>query len=431
MIRINTTKITKFVPVWAYGVSQGTEHKVASGGNEEIIKEDWSEKLADLAIENAQFYAMTKKAKGGSQSTGNRKFNWPEYDEDDPKISFPAGGTNADNKVSLDPGVDLHGITKDTILLDKNGVYYRVTDNPALNAGGTAMDIPLIKIKTSDAVDGFSSSEETATKATLDAGMGSGASLYALYVNKEEGNDDINPVQRIIDNTYNFVGTFEDYTKITKTREHEQTRIGTSLRNFNIGKLGIKHANDIERAMWIGKGYNNNTNRQATKGFLNFSNIQTMSVALSSVTYLDIVTYAETKTRKKSKKKEISGYCNPAFFTALVRILTASGANLYLQYDAFGSKNQFGLNVKRLVTPHVVYNLIECDALKEIFGQAPIMCNVDMDKVAVRHLEGCDTELQKGVQPKSSNNYLDKIYTIGGGLQLESAQCHSVLKLTA
>jgi NAD dependent epimerase/dehydratase family enzyme len=33
------------------------------------------------------------------------------------------------------------------IVLDKNGIYYRITDNPALNAGGTAMEIPLIKIK--------------------------------------------------------------------------------------------------------------------------------------------------------------------------------------------------------------------------------------------------------------------------------------------
>lgn len=408
--------------------------KVQAGQTVNIINsnlevEDWQDHIADIALEDTTFFSLSKKGEGKEEATTNRKFNWPEYREDEPVISVPLGATTASGKLTVPNTTNLQGLVKDYILVDANGNYLRLTDNPVVS--GNNLELNLVTLGTADD-DGFMTKETATTTTILDALKGT--TLKKLYTSKPESNDDYNPVQRIVDNTHNYVGTFENYTQISMQKAAEIWRGEVTQREWQTGKEGQAHARDIERAFWVSEGYNNSTNRQAMKGFLNFSNVQAKSIAKADFDFMAFIEFCELQVMAYNKKEEITGYCNPSFLTAFSNLMLNANAKFNLTYDAIGSKDPFGLNVKTIVTPHVTINLRTSAFLKGHFGQTPVLACIDMDKTRVRYQSAngvnLNTKLTKGVQPNNANYFLDKIYSVLG-LQLENAECHSFLKITA
>lgn len=397
-------------------------------GNDKAIVEYWGDDFADLADDVAEFYALSVKNSGGSIGTPNREFNWPAYDEDSPLIDLPSDATVATNKITLPKTANLFGLVKDSVICDKNGEYYRVTANPA--EVGNNYEISLAHISNTTDEKGYSNTEEDASSTLLQNARG--GKLHYLYINKESGSKDQNIVHRILEDSQNVMSVFEDYAEVDRTRGAEKTRIGMNLLDFNTGKQAMKHARDIERSIWKSKGFNA-VNRQSTKGFLNWNMIQRLEMTKDQLTLIKLIKFAEDQVMKKNRKPEIDGYCNSKFKTFIAEMALGNKTGISIFYDSTVQKDEFGFSFNTLNLEHVTIRLRNNVALKEMYEDSGsgILCCIDMDKVAIRHLEGngldWNTQIEYNTQQKAHNVIQNKIYTIGGGLQLESPQCHSVL----
>jgi len=425
------------------------ENKVYTGNiirqvNQNVEVEDWNDVLCDLVREDAAFFTISSKAK--SHATHSREFNWMEYAGWEPKltvpssaaVSLPASGDAAGTcQITFGPG-NTKGLVIDTILLCE-GTYYRVCNKPS-SADGIVCIKELVVPLNDDGV----SISEVAPSVTAPATIASkfqGKDFYMLYTSKAEGGDDINPVYRTIEDRKNYVTTFSHDSSISWIKAAELWRPGITQRNWQLGKKAIEHALEIERAFFFGRGYNElngqavgGVNRQATKGIVNFHGIQRPPVATyESYTYLDFVNFCEEYVMAYNDKEVITGWCNPAFLTFIIRMLKADTMHT-MHLDFAGKQNEYGMNVKRLITPHCDINLIVNKTLRNFYGKRPVLMCLDMDKIRQRYLsangENFSTKVYKNIQPASSKNYIDNIYTVCG-LEVQNAECHSILEVSA
>ena len=406
-------------------INTGVEHGLISRRtNEAVIVEDWKDKICSLVDNDAPFFVLSKRRQ---MATGNPVFNWGEYQEDAPIVDLPSDTVVSSDGMVLPARVNLRGMVRDHIVRVSGGVdSYRVISNPEKVSGGHR--VRLFKLSNVN-MNNMATTEVAATVLDYQEIKDSGR-LHLLYVSKPEANDDVNPVKRYSDNMSNTITTFETYTEISKHRAATKRRDGLNEREWQLGLESKAYAKQIERALFVGQGYDDGDRRMATKGLLNFD-IQRCIAEADNFNYMDFVRFCEDHVMRYNKKKDLVAYVNQTFYTFLLEMLRRDDKG-WFSFDATGKKSSYGMHVNKLVTPFCRFDLVDNTFLKEYYGSDPVMVVADMDKILVRYLssngESLATKYERGVQPNHANYYWDKIFG-SYGLQVENSVCHSFLHL--
>jgi hypothetical protein len=408
--------------------------------------EDWSKGICDLYPEDTDFYWMSTKGEGKVIPTKNRYFKWIEYMEDAPKISLLSGVFVTGGKLQLPTDRSLHGMVKDTIIWVGND-YCRVVETPSVVSvsGVDRHEITLRKIVFPSGAD-MATSETPIVAGDLSSWLAlpqSKRNMKVMYISKPAGTDESNPVKRLVDSLGNTITTIEHDVEIDFHTAADEWRPGMSKREWQISKMGLTVAKDMERALLLGVGYDgyylggkySGHDLQMTKGLYNFPGLMRMSAPLSSFGYLDFCEYTRDFATKFNKKKVLTGFCNKNFISRMHEaIYNDSRLHTYFDFKGKADSEKIGMNIKSIVTPSCEIQLRENTCLNENFDDDAILMTTDMSKISVRCLinngENFTMALYKDVQGKKAKWHCDSFYG-AIGLQVENAPCHSILRLTA
>ncbi len=385
-----------------------------STANPNLEVEDWSGKLHEIDLEGSTLYSAIVSKGLGKKSTTHRNFNWIEDKENSRKFKPTALATNNVLTVTDEEARTL--IKDDMLWCSENGTYLRVIETP----GAGATTVKVAQVNNND-TEKHPVSAEVVNK-----------DFFKYSTAKEEGSKD---GQSYVDNPedfFNTLTTFEDFAETSLTKANESWQLTDfTQREYEKAKKLKKHKKDINYQLYIGQGYNKET-RQMNKGITNFNGLQKQTgYAFNAdntlnfdATAYDLFMYNKVKKVSTAQKNTI--LCNNGFLlfiNALVRQSTS------LNFNAFGVQDSFGFNVKKLVHMLVDSDIIVDNSLNDLYPNRVTAFYLELNKMGIRHLQNLDTKITLGVQDNKDNVFLDKIYTIGGGLQLIHPACHTMLDL--
>ena len=414
--------------------------------NQFIEIEDWTKGIAELNPEDNIFYYLSTRGEGKLESTMNRRFNWIEYEEPVQMIDLAgrSGTVGTGGLVTLGAGVKVHGLVPDMILrsmtADANGDYnyFRCTSRPTdVVAGGVrTYSFRLNKFNPPNA-DEMSTGEVPVVIGDLPATD----KLIFMYVSRPAGTDVIHPIKRLVDDKWNTVTTLEYHTEIDLHKAAESWRGDLTLREWNNKQMARQASEDIERFLLLGRGYDGyqvagdhvGNDLQATRGFMNFRNIQKYSgtATAASITYDNWLEWVAYGIKKYNRNQFFTGLCNDNFLMMIDRMVRRT-PNVHMTIDMNGKTDKYGLNVKQLVTPFGTVNARVSKCLNEQFPNEAVLLTTDMSKIRIRFLAGNGENfaiaLHKDVQGRNAKKHVDNLYG-GMGLQLENAEMHSMFKI--
>jgi len=452
------------MPQVNYSQGAPTDGMTMYRDNLNIEVQDWSDKIHEYHVDVSKFFTLA--TKGKSMSAISREINWMEYEEADPYLDLSQSGLTAGNlstnttsgnsqEITIPKTVALNGIVRDSILFldytDDNdhsnslGTYFRVTDN--VEDGSSGWVVKLKRLVKLNATDRYYTSEtgvlnnrltgqSPADTNTRIATHMLSTPLYILHTAKPEAFEDFNPVKRHIENTKNLITTVSNEVLISFHKAAEKWRPNVSQREWQTLKELAKHKKDIERVLMFGVGYDETVSsqrtgvRQMTKGLFDFG-LRHCEIESEDFDYKSFCRYIMDFVMPYNDKEEMTGWCNPAFLQAVIEMIEKSFPG-QLSLMNVVSKNEFGMNIRKLMTPHCTINLIVNTCLKERFGDKPFLLVCDMDKISTRYLAGngenLSTKIEKDIQIPSATYHLDRIWTTVG-LQVEGAKSHTYLKV--
>ncbi|HPM02439.1 MAG TPA: hypothetical protein PK816_09825 [Candidatus Cloacimonadota bacterium] len=386
--------------------------------NSDIEIEDWGNgKLAGLDKENTVLRSRIELVGLGNKPTDSRNFNWLQDSKSSIKIT-PTGASSGTLTVS-----SVSGILKDDVF------YNTETDKTFIV---TELPVPgTTSIKVKEIGSSGTYIEDPSTDWT-----GLNKQFLKVYTSKAEGSNDHVGLNYNPENFKNCVSIFEDVATTADVTAHESWQLSEySHREYQKVKQLIKHKEDMNRAIYIGKHFFDpeNPTRMFSKGITNFNNVQVLTGDAFSAdgktllfTIKDFDSFIATHAKKYSKAKEIDTYINNNFIVWLNELIRSCST---LSFDPFGAKDAFGFKVKKLIHSMLEMNLIIDETLNELYPNHVIALNQEMKKIGLRHFSGFDTKITLDVQGKGSHQYEDQIYTIGNGVQLYQPECTSMLKL--
>ena len=461
------------------GVVANQTHK-----NVEYI--DWDNDLKDLAIRQAHFWLLASvdgEGKSKAVATKHREFKCIEMLPDKTFFNLPATALTAAN-ITTANGISqlviptsvnargLNGLIKDKVLLgtdvlNARHVWFRVMENPSVS--GSNHVIPLRMIVVNYDANGVPVGTPDVERNVVFgdfAGM-VGGTLRMLYVSKPEGGSDFNPVYREVDDLWNTVTKIVAHTLITDMKAADDWRLNVSPRDFQMTKEIIEFVRSIERAFLHGVPFNGtyrNVNTgahtpsqphnivgdlQGTRGLLMFNNIQRYRTGrpvfwmgsgdnggnarlARDFTYMDFVRICEHQVMMHNLKESLTGWCNRAWLTHMIDMVQRSNNTLHL--DIQGKKDNYGLKIRELNTPHCDVVLRTNAALDEAYGSDPVCLICDMDKITTRYLanhgENLSMKVEYGVQNDNDDFYLDKVSGVYG-VQVDNPTCHTFVHLAS
>jgi hypothetical protein len=383
--------------------------------NENVQRLDWNPQLADIFLNRNTFFSLVDKVNPRSK-TDNRKFSWGEYDEDPISVE-PSDGTTTAITVTE---AEAKKLLKDDVLYCEELDEYLLVDATPTASGST--DVSVSKVL----------DDGTGTE-TLTADRYNNKTLSRVYNMKENASYETN-LDKItffeqVQDQHNYVGIMEDFVKIGKTVAHEKWNFTNYTRRQHLRLVKLQnHIDKIEKMAWVGKQFVNSSGngRQFSKGFKNFSGIQTLSGSVSNFTYNNFVDdFCRGKVIAKNDKEVLDAFVNPYMLSFLSAMAEDSS---FMTFDKDGKKDRYGLNFHYLDTPHVTLRLRKNRALKELYAR-PVMAVIDIPKLSFRYLNDQNTYMEYDVQPTWGNFYMDKIYSMIG-LELHNANQHSWLELS-
>lgn len=416
--------------------------------NNNIMKEDWSETIVEITKTDSEFFALCHKGNAHLRTTNNREYNYSVWYEEAGDIILPAKQQGIAYSPSAGvltiPNYSYIGsLVPDTIInYDANvnttswdmGAYYRVI---SIDKRGDKYEIGLAKIGTNGGDDASTESTPTSQEIETDllgetGSQGRFVSIY--YVSKEEGSDDAYPVFREVGTGKNWVTTLEHHTKITTHKASEGWRHSISPREWQIGKLGIYHARQIENSFMFGKGYFNPAQgRSATRGFFNHKNIQKRAVTRKEANFRRLIQFMEEDVAPYNHGiREFDTMTTPAGLSYVCELYDSLGAKSFFTFDASGRDNEMGIAIYNLRTPHGVLKLRVNRTLEQKFKKVPIFMLPRMEYCNARCLSGNGvshaTELKMNVHVPNANYFLDK-FNSSYGFEMNGEKCHAVYKV--
>jgi len=417
-----------------------------TNSNEAVAEQDWTNKIAELTKDETKFLYMA--GKGKTLPSKSSKFNWIEYEEAPPFV-ITAGCTVGDittkgQQINLTTNADvLNGIVEDTVLfLDADGgKYFLVTEPPISKPNEKSFRVQMFN-KSAGMLSRYANELSTSliTQTITDA-MNSIGKMYILHTSKKEAFEAYHPVQRFIETTENRITTFSDECSISKHDAATAWRPNVSKREWQQIKMMKKHAWDIERSLMFAQGYHQKgfdahgkaDNRDIGNGLLGFPGFEILPIPRNQFDYLALSDYCRTHVKAYNQGKDsMTAWVNGAMLQAILEMsLKMENNKIALMSNV--EKNSYGLNIRKLVTPHIDLELITNPILNERYGDTPAMIVCDMDKISIRYLasggESFATKLEEGIQSKSANYYVDRVVS-AYGLQVENLKCHTGLIVT-
>lgn len=328
-----------------------------------------------------------------SESTDDPEFSW--WEETDEMFVFELGA-------------DITNVAT-TIPLVAKGTKLKPGDILRVDATGENLRVATIASDTSITVTRAWGPTGTpaGTAAAVDIPAASAALMYVGSAYREGAPRPLgtsqNPVKK------------KNYTQIFRTPvEWTRTAMATRLRTGNAQKEDRrrtlhKHAIGIERALFFGSAYETMESGQpirSTGGILNFiptSNVK--SVTAAGVDLDEFESYMEGIFAYGSGEKVAWGSVKT--LTIISQIIRKNS-----QYNWGPSEKEYGLDVRRLMTPAGVLAFVE----HPLFGQGGQMLYEDLlimdtDKLRYRYLAGADTKLLKDRADKGVDGEAEEYLT--------------------
>ncbi len=381
--------------------------------NLNLEKEDWSGKLWELDKKKNNLYSIIKTQGMGDHSSSHRYFNWIEDVENNRRVKPTAVSGNV---LTITKEESARLIKDDILWSGENNTYLRVTTTPI--SGSTSVEVVQIVDEENE------SAPVSADVANKD--------FFKFSSAKSEGSKDGDSYIDNPEDYNNTMTTFEDFAEISKTKANEDWQVsGFSHREYEKTKKLLKHKQDINMQLYIGKHFDKGT-RQMSKGINNFNGLQVQTgYAFKQDGSLDFTpamfdNFIVNKVKKYSKAQSHFVSCNNHFLLYIHRLIEK---NVSLMYNANGTEDKYGFSVRKLVHFLTTLTLSVDEDLNDLYPNHVAAYFFEINKVGMRHLQNLNTSVELAVQAKKDNCILDKIYTVGGGLQLVKSQNHTMLKL--
>lgn len=387
---------------------------VTANPNLEI--EDWSGKLHTVDLEGSSAFSIIVSKGLGNVPTAHRNFNWIE-DSDISRQITPT--VLASGNVITVGELSAKTLIKDDMLWSaETNTYLTVTETPQANA--TTVKVAQVN--------------NDNTQQNPVSGTVVNKSFFKYSTAKNEGSKDGDSFTENPQDFFNNLTIFEDFAETSTQKANEAWQLTSmSQREYEKLKKLKKHKKDMNYQIYIGQGYDKGT-KQMNKGITNFNGIQKQSgyafnadntLNFDSTQY-DLFIY--NKVKKVSQCQNNVIVCNNGFLLYIGNLIKQS---VNLNFNAFGSTDKFGFKVKQLV--HMLgldSEIIVDNSLNDLYPGRVTAFYLDITKIGLRHMKNFDTKIHLGVQALKDNAFLDKIYTIGGGVQLINSACHSMLDLS-
>jgi len=410
--------------------------------NHDIKLEDWTNIITMITRGDTEFFNLSHEGGAKLFSTKNRKYDYSIWYDEPSEIQLPASLTASNGSITLPKQtVNIGALFRDVVFnyedvnsIASDPVYYRITGEPIVNGDNIRYNV----VRLEDDENSTSGTKENAgvTAAQIREDL-QGKLINVLYTSKPAGGEDNNPIFWEIETGFNFVQTHQHHVHIDDYTNAEAWRHNVSPRDWQIGRMAVYHAREIEKSFWFGKALHDvkkriGEDRTMTRGFFNHKGVQKLATYRQDFTFYKFIDYCEQYVMAYNKNKDLIAWVNPAFLTFVVHMMDTPGAKAYMTFDANGKENTYGVNIHKLVTPHCNFELRVNNTLRDYFKSTPIFVSTDMDKVCSRFLSGNSeslaTKLSMNVQIPDANYFLDKMRSTYG-FQLQAEKCHSFLKL--
>ena len=410
--------------------------------NHAIKKEDWTDDITEITQGDSEFFGLSHMGGTKMKPTINRKYNYSFWYDEIPDILMPDTLVAGTGTISIPKTViNVGGLYRDVVFgyedinsLSGVPVRYRVVGNPV--EAGDSMTYSVVRLEEDPLSESGFRENPSVPAAAIRADI-AGKLCNVLFTAKPAGGDDNNPIFSEVETGFNYVQTHQHHTKIDDYTAAEAWRHNISPEDWQIGKMMIYHARDIENSFWFGVPLHDvkrrvGEDRTMTRGFFNHKDVQNLTALRNTFTYRDFIVFCERYVTLYGSQKNFVGFCNPAFKTFIVDMMDTPGAKAYFTYDAYGKTNSYGVDVHKLITPHCTVELRDNYSLRNYLKHVPILVIVDIDKCRSRTLVGhghaLGTKLGMGTQVPDANYFLNKVRRTYG-LEMQAEKCHSWLKL--
>jgi len=411
--------------------------------NAEYEPEDMTSVIHTLKRDETKFLFLSMEGK--SMPTHNPEFEWMIYKRCVPIVDMTGAtfsGTGANRVLRLPRSRELKGWVKNLVCMvrDVNGVTgaetfseFRTFSNPVEN--GEFWEISLRKrTKSADGRD-----VEIPLVASDDA-LIIGKQMHLMHTSVPEGTDEMNPITRTIESMRNTVTTFDEHTMITLHKAATLWEPDITYREFQLRELLLEFKRRSERSLMFGKHFKGidtasefgGRGLYSGKGLVDFIPSENKRlIRQDSAKFMDFIEYAEDIVAPNNVGKEaMDTWINSSMLSYLVSMLNQEDKTLY-HWDPHATHDVWGFRIRKLVTPHMDFNLRVNEAMNEMYGKEPVMICTDMEGIKTRYMSAngvnLGTMVLRDVQNKNAKYISDNVYgTIG--LQVDLVDSQSMLR---
>lgn len=382
---------------------QGTIRRYGTGAfNTELENMQWDPHLYDMFLAaNAQFIPFIDKFGGGSHASKSYKLQWGEFDQDMIAVITQSAGSTA--TIVIDTNEYLPIIKDDILYSSVNDVHLRVTATPST---------------TTVAVAKISATSISANLAAAD--YAAGVTYKRLYTQKSDGTMELETTLNAISahrtaaDKYNYIGTFEKFSKIDTHEAAQSWRFDNEMdKRTHQNMVKMKEMlNELEYHAFKGKLVTvaGTTHVAMGNGILNFDGINSDS-GTEAMTWASFVNWVRTKVKLKNKMPVVPVMCNYQGLDWMSRLMLET---FKTNISGQGDKKRAGMRYVEIVTPLCILELFPNYALGELFPDTSELIALDPKMVSRHHIRNMNLNTTYGVEPKRAHFFLDQIYGTQG-----------------
>jgi hypothetical protein len=373
-------------------------HKVRN-----LIVPEIDKKLHELDPHGSAIYTIIIGHCLGKKTSSDRRVTWIQNVKHSRRITVLSQSGNTVT-VSADNAKFL--IRDDMLWHEDSGSYFRVVSTPA--EGTTSVELRLV----GDNVE------------LTDLGNIVGQTMFKFATAVNEGT---RGGEGYVDNPVTFsnqMHTFRDVWHISKQKASEKWYVGDhTYASYERTMKMKKHKEDMNFAIYVGKGYDQET-RQMTRGIDGFPiNVQT-GIAYNAdgslrfgVDEMDQMMFEKVRAHTKCPKMYVA--CNKAYLMWLQKLVRLTASMNFNPFSKNG--NKFGFRVSELEHQLGNFEFIEDYSLNELYPNKAVGYYLDPTKLALWFQAG--TELTLNCGPELDEVFTDKVITIGAMPQVIHPEC--------
>jgi len=379
--------------------------------NQERLVRDVAEQI--LLLDPNEYPLVVISSKLRKRSCKQTKFEWQEDKFTKPYMTYKSGDDSS--------GGDFSDETSLTVDTDEYIPYQKWDAFLNMNSGEI---IYLTETPTSETINNI----VRGAFGTTPAYMTADDKLWYIGNVVEEAAGAPVAIHTKITMPYNYVTKLKTAVEMSGDMLADETYGGPDWEYFR-RKKGVEHARKIERLFWWGqRGIDTSIQNSAhmSRGVMHWLSADNI-ISNSSGAYTAQQLFEDMETIGRYGAGMRTAFCAPRALT------TISGWGLD-DLQTIPSDETYGINIKRLVTPHLDLNLVKTKMFQDMGGQShptwgnpnTLMVLLQMDKLAYVFKRGRDTHYIANIQLKEDDLQKDQYFS-QVGIQFEQPEIHGAI----